>query len=110
MIIWHQVLSHKYLKQISVVDWLRGKNFCSRGGSIFWRGFMQTLPVFGRGLAWHVGDGHNIRLGIDPIVAIDKSLSLPSDLLDFLVELDISSLASAHNTLPGPHEFYYQYG
>ena len=90
-----------------MVEWLRGKNFCTHGGSVFWRGFLQTLPVLGRRLAWIVGDGHNICLGIDLIVGVDKSLSLPSDLLDFLVDLDISSLASARNTLPGPHDYWY---
>ena len=32
--LWHRVLISKYLKNVSVVDWLRGKNFSTRGVSI----------------------------------------------------------------------------
>ena len=105
--LWHQVLIHKYLKHVSVVDWLRGKNFSPRGGSVIWRGFLQTLPCLGRGLAWKVGNGYSISLGIDPIVGVAKSLSLPMGLLDCLADLDIKTLASARNILPGPHCYWY---
>ena len=37
---WHRVLTNKYMKHLSVVAWLRGKRFCSRGVSIIWRGFL----------------------------------------------------------------------
>ena len=50
--LWHRVLTTKYLKQTSVVSWLRGKNFRTRGVSTFWRGFIQTIPWMGHHLAW----------------------------------------------------------
>ena len=90
-----------------VVDWLRGKNFTSRGVSVIWRGFLQTLPWLGRELAWQVGNGENILLGIDPIVGTSNSCSFPSGLLDFLDDLEINTLARAHNTLPGTLHYWY---
>ena len=42
--LWHQVLITKYLKQTTVITWLREKKFSSRGVSAIWRGFIQTLP------------------------------------------------------------------
>ena len=103
--LWKQVITHKYLKNVSMVDWLRSKNFNPRGGSVIWRGFLQTLPYLGRGLSWQVGDGSNIHLGIDPIMEANLSLSLPPDLLNFLADLNINTLASAHNLLSGHHGY-----
>ena len=41
--LWHQVLICKYLKNHSVVAWLRGKNFTIRGASTIWNGSMHTF-------------------------------------------------------------------
>ena len=66
--LWHYVLISKYLKNLSVVAWLRGKNFNFRGVSVIWKGFLLTLPWLGRSLAWQVGNGHDVLVGIDPIL------------------------------------------
>ena len=66
--LWHNVLLDKYLKKLSVVAWLIGKNFNYHGISIIWKDFMQTLPWLGRFLSWHIGSGHDVLVGIDPIV------------------------------------------
>jgi len=42
--LWHHVLISKYLKNTSVVAWLRGKNFKFQGVSVIWKGFLLTLP------------------------------------------------------------------
>ena len=65
----------------------------------------------GRDLAWQVGNGENILLGIDPIVGASFSCSLPSGLLDFLDDIEINTLARACNTFPGtfPGTLHYWY-
>ena len=103
--LWHQVLINKYLKNISLVDWIQGKKFISHGGSVIWSGFLQTLPWLGRGLAWQVGSGNNILLGIDPIVGASNSLSLPTRLLAYPADLEITTLSSACNILLGLHSY-----
>ena len=87
--LWFQVLHTKYMKCSSVIEWLRNKHYNTRCASIFWRGFVQILPWMGSYLAWKVGDGKNILLGIDPIVGIQSSFSLPEDLRTYLEDLDI---------------------
>ena len=72
--LWNQVLSAKYLKGDSVVTWLRGKHFSTRGVSIIWRGFLQVIPWMGKQLSWQVGNGIDIKIGIDPIYGIPESL------------------------------------
>ena len=105
--LWHRVLTSKYLKNLSVVAWLRGKKFCSRGVFIIWKGFLQTLPWLGSNLAWQVGNGQDVLIGIDLIIGVPSSLSLPDGLRTFLEDLDITSLSQAHNTLPGTHHYWY---
>ena len=75
--LWHHVIISKYLKMCTVEAWLRGKKFLSRGVSAIWKGFLLTLPWLGRNLAWQVGNGKNVLLGIDPIVGVSNSLLIP---------------------------------
>ena len=48
-------------------------------------------------LGWKVGNGLNIRLGVDPIVGNNSLYLLPADLRDYLHDLGISTLAQAQN-------------
>ena len=91
--LWHRAILSKYLKKLSVVSWLRGKHFGNRGVSVFWRGFLQTLPWLGRCLAWKVGNGEQVQIGIDPIIGIPDTFSWPDGFLEFLEDLDIVTLS-----------------
>ena len=91
--LWHHVLINKYLKNLLVVAWLRGKNFNSRGVSVIWKGFLLTLPWLGRRLAWQVENGHDVLIGIDPIIGASISHSLPMGFREFLKDLDIITLS-----------------
>ena len=57
-------------------------------------------------LAWQVGNGENILLGIDPIVGFRSSYSLPEDLRSYLEDLNVCSLAQARNTLSSRSYWY----
>ena len=70
--IWHQIFSTKYLKNHSVVTWIRQKSFAVNGVSVIWKGFILTLSWAGRCLSWRVGNGEDIRIGTDPIVGTDS--------------------------------------
>ena len=89
------------------MSWLRGKHFSLRGVSVFWKGFLLTLPWLGRSLAWKVGNGKNVHIGIDPIIGIFDMITLPVGFQEFLEDLDITTLSQAHNTLPGLHHYWY---
>ena len=105
--LWHQVLISKYLKNHSIVIWLRKKNFSIRKVSMIWKGFILILPWIGKYLAWQVGNGMDIQLGIDLIFGIQHCPVLPYDFRDYLKDLGISSLSQAHNILPGQHPYWY---
>ena len=105
--LWHHVPISKYLKNISVIDWLRNKRFSTRRVSIIWRGFLETLPWLGSFLAWQVGDGKDITIGVDPIIGAHSSYILPEELRTFLEDLDISTLSQAHNILHDAQDYWY---
>ena len=91
--LWFQVLQAKYLKGLTVIEWLRFKSFSTRNVSLFWRGFLQVIPWMGKHLAWQVGNGESIILGIDPIVGSAAPFTLPEDLRSYLEDLVIYSLS-----------------
>ena len=103
--LWHRVITNKYLKMGSVEAWLRDKKFLSRGVSAIWKWFLLSLPWLGRHLAWQVGNGKNVLLGIDLIVGVSNSLSIPQGLRDYLADLDIVTLAQARSTLPDAQKY-----
>ena len=68
---------------------------------------MLTLSWLGKNLAWQVGNGKSVLLGIDPIIGTQGLISFPAGFRDFLEDLDIVSLSQAHNTLPRLHKYWY---
>ena len=98
--LWHSVLSTKYMKNKSVVASLREKKFCTWRVSIIWRGFLQTLHWLGHHLAWQVGNGSDILIGVDSIISAHSSFILPEELRSYLEDLDIRTLSQAGNILP----------
>ena len=88
------------------MSWIRGKQFCIHGVSVFWRGFILTLPWLGRSLSWQVGDGENVQFGIDPIIGILDSFTWPVGFREFLEDLDIVTLSQALNIILGSQYWY----
>ena len=52
-----------------------------------------------------VGNGLNIRLGVDPIAGLNAQYLLFEDLRDYLADLGITKLAQAQNLEVYGHEF-----
>ena len=55
------------------------------------------MPWIGKGILWQVGNGSDIRLGVDPVVGLGSSFILPGDLREYLEDYGIVSLAQARN-------------
>ena len=72
---------------------MRGKNFSTRGVSSIWRGFLQSIPWLGSHLAWKVGNGVDIWIGIDPIIGVSSTHLLLEELRSYLEDLDIKTLS-----------------
>ena len=105
--IWHDVVVNKYLKKLTIENWLRGKHFNYHGASVFWKGFLLTLPWLGKIIAWKVGCGNSVLIGTDPIIGVQDFITFPAIFKEYLEDLDIISLSQAHNTFPGSHGYRY---
>ena len=54
-----------------------------------------------------MGNGHDVLVGIDPIIGAQNSHSLPTGICDFSEDLDITTLSQARNILLGIHHYWY---
>ena len=61
----------------------------------------MTLPWIGKGLLWQVGNGAQVRIGLDPIVGLGCSYILFEELRYYLEDYGISTLDQARNHSTG---------
>ena len=94
--IWSLIINHKYLKNWSVVNWLRSQAFNIHCTSYIWNDFIRALSWLTRCLGWKVGNGQSIRIGVDPIAGLNSNFVLPEDLRIYLEDYDITTLMDAH--------------
>ena len=71
------------------------------------KGFIKTLPWIGKGILWQVGNGSDIRLGVDPIVGLGNSFILPRDLRLYLEDYGISTLDQARNKISFAAKYWF---
>ena len=57
----------------------------------------KTFHWIGKGILWQVGNGSDIRLGVDPVVGLGNSFFLPDELRSYLEDYGINTLAQARN-------------
>jgi hypothetical protein len=96
--LWNLVLKKKYLKGIDLTSWLHKEEYKFPVASIIWKNFMGSLPIIKRWLAWSIGCGKQIMIGLDPFIGCNASFRLSDSLIQHLNNLHIFSLAQA--TLP----------
>ena len=58
-------------------------------------------------LSWQVGNGRDIIIGTNPVIGIPISLHFPEGLRSYLDDLDIKTLAHAHNSQPDAHHYWF---
>jgi len=50
---------------------------------------ISSFPIIGEGLAWFIGRGNQVRIGVDPWPGSGKTHILPIEIRDILHENDI---------------------
>ena len=55
----------KHIAPLYVLEWDRMENKNKGGASIIWKAMVQAFDIVGSGLAWRVGSGRWVRLGMD---------------------------------------------
>jgi hypothetical protein len=96
--LWNLVLKKKYLKGIYLTSWLCKEEYKFQVASFIWKIFMGSLPIIKQWLAWSIGCGKQIMIGLDPFIRCNASFRLSDSLIQHLNNLHIFSLAQT--TLP----------
>lgn len=97
--IWSVTMRRKYLKGVDVVSWLRSKkHFAFQIASIIWKNILTTLLVVKRWIAWKVGTGTRVLLGLDPFLGGGSGFILSKELLPHLQSRSLYYLAYIHKT------------
>jgi hypothetical protein len=64
--IWTQVVTHKYISLSSLQDWIRSPIKKNTTSFIIWKAVTTSFDVVEEGLAWRIGNGNKVHLGLDP--------------------------------------------
>jgi hypothetical protein len=87
----------KYLKSSSLVNWLRQPQHNRRAVSRLWSSLLRSLSVILRWLCWRPGDGRHITIGRDMILGLGDRARLSVELVQNLIDNQITTLAHATN-------------
>jgi hypothetical protein len=93
--LWTSVLKKKYLKGIDLTSWIRKNESKFSVASIIWKNFMNSLPLIKIWLAWSVGSGKQVILGLDPFIGGNALCTLSGPLIKHLNNVHIFTLAQA---------------
>jgi hypothetical protein len=64
--IWTSVIKQKYIYSSTLLDWIRSPLKKSANCSLTWKATLKSFFVVGDGLAWRIGDGTKVCIGVDP--------------------------------------------
>ena len=82
--LWVQIAVQKYIYPLTILDWIRVPVKKKKNISICWKVVLWDFDVIGNNLVWKVGNGVDLRIGIDPWVGCKWSHHLPILLRDKL--------------------------
>jgi hypothetical protein len=71
-ILWSGILVQKYIAPGSIIDWIRRENKSIHNVSNQWKTLSLSFLVIGSYLAWRVGDGSLVRIGVDAIMGCSR--------------------------------------
>ena len=82
--LWVNIAIHKYIRPLSLLDWIRANGKKKRDISICWKSVLWSFDLIGYFLVWKVGNGESVHIGMDPWVGCKWRNLLPPHLIDKL--------------------------
>lgn len=102
------VLRSKYIKQ-EISLWIRNPKKKIENASPIWKGFIKIYQWLGSKLAWNVGNGKSVIVGVDPIPGMAGDFQISSSLVDYLAEIGydtLSRIKKPHGINSDPYYWY----
>ena len=87
--LWMKVVVKKYISPFSLIDWIRQPQNTYKGGSIFWKAIIKLFHLIEDHLAWNVGDGTSVRIGLDPWLESGIQYILAPNIIEHLEDKGI---------------------
>jgi len=82
--LWAEVVLHKYIWLLTIIDWIRNTTWNRKGISVNWRAILNSISTIKDGLLWKIGNGNSVRIGIDPSTGSGNSHLLLVELIQHL--------------------------
>ena len=97
--LWSEVIRRKYLKYRSVTQWIKGMNTTQKGISNIWNYMINSFHVLNDWMVWKPGNGHQIKVGEDPLIGFESFYILSNGLVNFLHDKGIYFLVQVSRVL-----------
>lgn len=91
--LWLQVIKIKYMDPLSIEEQIRQRNKPFPNASTMWKALVLTLPLLGKWKVWKLGNGQNIKLGVDPWIGCENKHILSEGIGEKLSQKGITHLA-----------------
>jgi len=64
--LWQKVVVQKYIAPDSIEAWIRKPVKSRQGISVVWKAVLKSFSIISNKLAWKIGNGEKVRIGVDP--------------------------------------------
>ena len=64
--LWVKIAYQKYIYPMNIIEWIRSPIKKKKNISICWKVVLWAFDIIGDFLAWKVGNGNVVRIGLDP--------------------------------------------
>jgi hypothetical protein len=72
---------HKYIAPNVMLDWIINPRKSIENVSNQWKALVLDFTIIGNHLAWKVGNGRKVRIGVDAILVFGHYILLPLEMI-----------------------------
>ena len=74
--LWNEIIKEKYLRNKTMITWIRNTNKKGSNASNIWRGLINYFPSMGNSLVWKIGNTNQVKIGEDSFIGGERFYNL----------------------------------